>query len=237
MNSIQENEYSRNMAVQKKLTSFSAELSATPHFTETLSALQAANLKINTTASQQVFDKKYLASDKQQLRTNIENTVADYIRKMKVFATFENKPTLLAEITEAEKTYKSLPETEFLNQAKGIFEKAEDNITGLATYEITPATQTSFENLTQDYEEIIFSPRENVATRKQIAVKLAAEFKEARAELKNMDLIMDMVKISKPDVYAAYRSARKIVSSGTSLFSMKVKLPTGPQSLPCRALP
>ena len=114
--------------------------------------------------------------------------MADYIRKMKVFATFENKPTLLAEIRQAEKTYKSLPDSEFLNQAKGIFEKAENNITGLATYEITPATQTSFENLTQDYEGIIFAPRENIATRKQIAVKLAAEFRsQGRTEKYGFD--------------------------------------------------
>lgn len=221
MTTKQENEYSRNVAVANYLNSVSAQLSSTPHFTETVAALQVANLQTDTFGRQLLLIKKDAATNKEDLRANIKGKMAEYIRKIKVYGTFENKTDLLGSTKAIDKVYKSIADSEFINLAKGLVQLAEDNITGLATYDITVATQTELENLIQDFEAIVFKPREILAGKKQINSNLNAAFAVATAQLKKSDMILEMVKTTKPDVYDAYKVVRKLVNSGTGLLSLK----------------
>ena len=105
---------------------------------------------------------------------------------------------------------------ELASTCKMIAVIARDNLPSLAGYPIAEPELAGFEEQIIQYEGDLPNHRVSVAERKAANVKLKDLHKQADDVLTNqIDRLMFLFRTAKPDFYAAYLNARKIVDYGT----------------------
>jgi hypothetical protein len=87
-----------------------------------------------------------------------------------------------------------------------------DNLAAMVDYGIEASIMSTWSDSITDYEEVLVDPRTATITRKQKTANLKLLFKET-SQLVNLtlDLLMLPLKVSDPEVYGIYQSARIII--------------------------
>ncbi len=85
----------------------------------------------------------------------------------------------------------------------------------------TGATQTALLNTINACVEAIPKPRIGKTETKQSTQQLANAFAAADSALENIDVIVEIVRLTQPNFYNGYKSVRKLISTGRSTLSVK----------------
>ena len=120
-----------------------------------------------------------------------------------------------------ESDLKRTADTGLRDAAQGIYDRAQANLTALAPYGISAATQTSLQNAITAFVTSIPKPRLGIADKKQTTTQLANLFKQADATLDNIDTLIEIVRLTQPNFYKGYKAARKIVETGVGSLALK----------------
>jgi len=221
MNSGQEAKNSMYLASKDYLTTNAAIVTPLPNYSGFFTAFQGHITQIQTYAEQQQFDKTGIAESKGQIRSTLVMLAADTSRKLTAYAKFANNQVLMKETKYTESDLNRIADTALRDAAQGIYDRAQTNLTALATYGVTAATQTSLQNAIMGFVTSIPKPRLGIADKKQTTTQLANLFKQADAALGNIDTLVEIVRLSQPNFYKGYKAVRKIVEMGTGSLTLK----------------
>jgi hypothetical protein len=171
-----------------------------------------------------MFDKTGISVNKKQLRDTLVALASDTSRKLTAYAKFANNQVLLNETKFTDSDLKRAADTLLRDMTQGIYDRAQTNIAALATYGVTAATQTALQNAITAFVTSIPKPRLGITDKKQSTAQLANYFDVADAALDNIDIIVELVKVTQANFYNGYKTARKIIETGTGSLILKLKV-------------
>jgi Carboxypeptidase regulatory-like domain len=192
-----------------------------PKFWDNYVIVQSTTDEIQEISKAQGANKTGIASDKNKLKMNLIALAAKNSRKIAAYAKFINSDTLLKEVKYNEGQLERLAEVTLIERAETIHANCEANIEKLAEQGITPDTQKVFMDTIIALNNILKTPRSNIAERKKATERLTVLFKTADDALELMDYAVGSVKDEEIDFYNAYKTARKIVDSNTGNIALR----------------
>lgn len=210
------------LAVKELVPAYATITANIPNFSTNLTSFLGVVTQISALAVQQKTSKKGLASNKNTLKNTLATQTADMARKLTTYATFTNNANLLEEVKMTESGLKLLPDTAVSDFAQIIYAKVQSNLASLTNYGLTAATQTAYMALITSYTNSIGKPRAGQSDGKSVTKQLANLYRDADKYLRNIDLGVEVVRLSQVNFYNAYHAARKVIDSGNGKLSLKV---------------
>lgn len=192
-----------------------------PKLWENYEIVHSVTEEIQAIGKAQTANKTGIASDKNKVKKTLIVLAAKYSRKVAAYAKYINSDTLLKEVEYNEGQLERVAEVTLIERAMTIHKNAEANLDKLAEQGITPETQKAFMDTIISLNNILKTPRANIAERKKATARLGVLFKTANTSLELMDYAVGSVKDEQVDFYNAYKTARKIVDSNTGNVALK----------------
>jgi hypothetical protein len=217
----QESRLSMYLATRDYLVPNSSIIKGLPSFQENFTSFQSTIMQIQDIAEQQKIDKTGITEGKNQLRMALAELAADNSRKLTAFAKLNNNPTLLGEVKFNESDLKRCADTALKDYSQIVYDRAQANISALADYGITEATQNSLLNAINAYNASIAKPKIGITERSQATKQLVVLFKMADASLSNMDATVEIIRLAQPNFYNGYKAVRKVVETGAGSLALR----------------
>lgn len=221
MHNIQRGKITSAMVTRDYLPQYSAITTLLPTFTANYTGLQTVITQILGMISIQELGKTGITDSKRTLRSNLCVLAADCSRKLLVYATFNNIEVLVKEINFGLTQLKTMSDIDLRTTAQEIYERAQAYIAALTAYGITPASQTALLAAINAFTAAIPKPRLGIYERKQATQQLAALMLQMDMYLKNIDLAVEIVRLTQVNFYNGYVSSRKLIISGASKLAAK----------------
>lgn len=196
-------------------------LAPLPTFSNNLIKLKGICDQIYLFGSEQALNISGTTMAKKDLRTNLENLAADSARKATAFATVTKNRILLQEVNYAISDLQRMPDSLLIETTSNIHGRIEPKLSAMTEYQLTAATQQSFLQAINDCKASLATPRINKVTQKVATAKLAELFKNGDAVLKEMDAVVEIIRTTEADIYLGYKSARKVIETGTGKLAVK----------------
>lgn len=221
MTTRQENRFTMYITLRDYLLTQTALTTGLPNFTALFTAFQGNITQIQTQRDIQEGDKTGVAVNKQQLKTSLVTLSVDMSNKLVAFAKNTNNAALEAEVKFNGSSLDRTADTILKDRAQLLYNRANANVSTLATYGITATTQTAYLAAINAYQASITKPRLTLNDRKQATAIIEANFKQADDTLEKLDSIMSIVALTQPNPYAGYQNARKVIELGGNTLSVK----------------
>ncbi len=192
-----------------------------PNYTTNSTVFVNAVNQLQVVAVQQKMSKKGVTVVKNQFKESLIVMCGDYARKLGVYAKFTNNPTLAEDVKLTESKLRRVADTAVKDYAQILYDRAQPIVASLATYGITVATQTALLKAITDYNASIGKPGVTRVEGGKTTQQLDALFVTADNALTNMDLAVEIVKLTQVDFYNSYKSARKVIETGVGSLAVK----------------
>jgi len=221
MNIKQENQLSMLITARDYVLQYPTITSPLPNFSANCTTFVNTILLIQGISEQQKISKKGVTGNKNQLKEALIVTTFDYTRKLGAYAKFTNNAVLAQEINFSMSKLHQAADTAVKDFAQIVYDRAQSNISSLATYGITAATQTSLLSAITAYNAVIGKPGVSRSETSQMTKQLIALFKTAHDALACMDAAVEIVRLTQVNFYNGYKAARKVINNGGSSLSVK----------------
>ncbi len=192
-----------------------------PNFSTYFTPIQSGITSIQSIREQQEFDKTGITVNKSQLKATLISQAIDVARRVIAYSTNVNNAVLLAETSYTESDLKKSPDTVLKDRCQVIYDRANTNVTALATYGVTAAILTSLSTAITNFNTAIPKPRLGIADKKQATDQLEVLFYTLNLNFSKIDILVEMVKVSQVNFYNEYKTTRKIIETGTSFLALK----------------
>lgn len=217
MNKRQDSKSNMLLVVRDFLLKNVSITSTLPNFTMFFTALQNSIALIQKFSEQQTLDRSGLHDKKKELRSILIMMAADVSRKIQAYAQFINNLILGGKTKYSETQLKKSTDNKLRDQAKGLYDHVQSNLSALEPYELTEASQVTFLAAINNFDAAIPMPRLGTTDRMQNTLGLKNAFIEADKNLDNIDTLVEIVRLKEPSFYLGYKSARKPKNKGYSL--------------------
>lgn len=221
MKTKQENRLNMYLAVRNFVIPNEEVAKTVPNFMTNYAIVQNTIAEIQSVAEFQRTDKTGLALGKNKQRELLIVMAAENSSIVLSYAKSIKNDLLLSEAKFKESDLSRLSDVALKDSSMIIYNKAEENISNLAEYGITPETQAEFLKAINSFNISIQSPRHGINEKSQATKKIPELFKKADDAIENMDFAVNGVKRRLPDFYNGYRSARVLVDLGTGRLALK----------------
>jgi hypothetical protein len=221
MTTIQETRLNMYLAVRDFLVPNEALTKDLPNFSANLTLLKETINNIQLIAEQQKFDKKGLTKQKNEFREALINLAIDNSRKITAFAKFNGNTLLLNDVKFTSSGFSKMTDTAIKDYTQIIYDKGEATIASLSGYGITPETQKTLLDLIGAYNESISKPRVGITERSQATKQLVLLVDTADTIIGNMDLAIEIIRLSQVNFYNGYKTVRKIVETSAGNLTLK----------------
>ena len=224
MTSEQESRLSMQMVARDFLSQNATITTALPNYAGYFTAVQIGITQIQVIREQQEFDKTGITANKNQLRETLIVQSIDVSRKMVAYATYVNNQVLLSEINYKERELRKSADTILKDCCQVIYDRANSNLAALSTYGVTAPILTTLLNALNAYNTAIPKPRLGIADKKIATTQLVSLLKTVDDNLAKIDTLVEIVRITQPNFYNEYKTARKIVETGVGSLALKGKI-------------
>lgn len=221
MKNYQENKLGMLLAVRDFLLQNGEFTRGLPNYDLNFGELQKVINEIQSISEVQKSDKKGFAKQKQYLRDELIKLVLDVSHKMTAFAKFSSNLMLQSETKMNRSTLLRSTDTGLRDLAQIIFNKAAENIESLQAYGVNAETQTLLKDAIDKYNASISGPRVAKTEGVQATKGMSALFDKADQLLENITIVIGIIRSGQPDFYNGFKTARKIVNTGTGSLSLK----------------
>ena len=194
---------------------------AIPRFMEQYGVAINAFTEIQGISELQEMNKTGVAMDKNKLKKKVIVDTARHSRKLSAIAKFMNNDTLLKEVKYNETQLERLAEVTLIQKAQVIHDKVQIHLEKLADQGLTAETQKEFQSSIIALNNVLKTPRAEIAERKKSTERLTVLFQVADNALELMDYAVEGVKDEQIDFYNAYKTARKIVDTNSGNVALK----------------
>ena len=192
--------------------------------------------QIQSIWEQQKLSKKGVTDSKNQLKETLLVTTADYARKLGAYAKFTNNAKLAQEVKFSEGKLRQVADTAVKNYGQIVYDLAQPIVASLAAYGITDETQATLAGAITAYNDSIGKPGAERSEGTQLTKQLATLFKTADTALENMDAAVEIVRLTQVDFYNGYKSARKVIDTGSGSLSVKGLVTDAQTGLPLKGV-
>jgi len=224
MNKLQENRLNMFLAVKAYLLTKLTVLEPLPNFTAFFTAFQELLAAIHALLEKQSFDKKGLTDAKRDLKLNLTTITGDNARKLYAYALYINDHVLIAETHISQSQLKLKADTLLKEFAEGIYNRATLHLADVTPYGITTATQLVFRTAIDDFTAAKTMPRLSKTESKEITRQLTDDYVGADKLLAQLDALIEIIRITDPNTYKAYKLARKTIDYGTRTITLRGKV-------------
>lgn len=221
MNSKQQSRYNMYLVSDEFLTANKSITQLLPKFQGFYATFQEGILQIRSASEQQSIDKSGIAETKNELRKLLVAQAADGSRKVQAYAKVENNLILLKEVKFSISDLRLGTDEELETYARSIHSKIETHLPDLISYGLTPESQNYLLKLITDFKVATPTPRNGEISTKQSTEQIAKGFATSDEALDKIDALVEIVRISQPDFYSGYKSARRIIVTGKGSFQVK----------------
>ena len=217
----QENQLGMLLTFKDFQPSYTSITNALPNYPANLTIVLNTIPQIQAIAEQQKMSKTGIAKGKNQLKEALIQLAADSARKLVVYAKFTNNAPLADEVNLSISKLRQVADTAVKDYAQIVYDCIQPIVSTLSTYGLTSTTQTALLNAITNYNAVIGKPGLGRVEISQATKQLVVLFKTALDALAIMDTAVEIVKLTQPNFYNGYKSARKIVNSGTGSLAVK----------------
>lgn len=221
MNSKQDSKLKMYLTMRIFLLSNPAILAKLPNCNEFMAALDAAIAQIQSTSEQNHYSTKGVTDNKKQLRDNLTTLTVDNSAKMQAYGRYLHDTVLLAETKFTRSALRKIPALELVDISNGLYNRIQSNIEKVTSYNLTVDSQTNYRLTIDAFTESIPQPRQSQLKSKENTLLETQAFASADDALSNIDTLVEIVKLTEPTFYAAYKNARKIVEQGTGSLQVR----------------
>jgi hypothetical protein len=207
-----------------------------PNYSENSTLFLNTIPQIQSIWEQQKLSKKGVTDSKNQLKETLIVTTADYARKLGAYAKFTNNAKLAQEVKFSEGKLRQVADTAVKNYGQIVHDLAQPLIRSLTPYGITGETQATLAGAITAYNDSIGKPGAERSEGTQITKQLATLFKTADTALENMDVAVEIIRLTQVDFYNGYKSARKVIETGSGSLSIKGIVTDAKTGLPLKGV-
>jgi len=218
MTGKQESVFNMDLTTKNELTQNATITGTLPAAYTGLFTSFSANLtQIQMIDELQQTNKSGITDNKDLLREDLWDKGLDGSRKIGAFAKITGNMVLEKEIRFTDSEFKRSTDVGLKNMCQLIYDRGNSNLAGLASYGIIPAWLTAFKASIDAFNAAIPNPRLGIIERKQQTEQLGILFKSNDGILKKIDALVEVVRLSQPQFYSAYKSSRIVIEHGRSL--------------------
>lgn len=221
MTTLQESRLNMYLAVRDFLVPNEPVIKDLPNFAANFKLLQETITNIQSFGEQQKFDKTGLAKLKNELRQKLITLSIDNSRKLIAYANFSNNTLLISEVKFTTSGFSKMTDTGIKDYAQIIYDKAQANLDALPPYGITADTQKTLLDMITAYNDSISKPRIGLTEKSQATKQLVLLFNSAEIALGNMDLVVEIIRLSQTAFYTGYKTVRKVVTTSAGNLRLK----------------
>jgi len=209
------------LALRIFLRSNTTILKLLPNVEEFLAALDAAILQIQTHSEQQQHHSTGDTVSNNNLRSDLLTSLLDDSRKIHAYAKYTNNIPMMTDTKYTLSDLKVASDIELVNIAKSLSNIINNNITNLSSYNLTAATQTTFNKAIKDFEDAIPIKRQKQVEKKESSNLITQGFTNALNAVKNIDEVVEIIHSDEPNFYSSYKEIRKVIGAGGSSLVLK----------------
>jgi hypothetical protein len=216
----EESKYSMKLALRDFLNKIATIAATLPGY-GVLYALYLANLtQIQLIREQQEIDKSGIKDNKDLLRIDLVTKAYDVGKKTEVYAKMNNNAILAKEVHYSETELNKAADSKLKDKALLIYDRANSNLAALATYGITAAVLTTLKTAIDLFNAAIPTTRTGKTETKAATDQLKKLFKSDDDILAKFDLLVEVVRLSQPAFYSAYKDNRKVIDTANGSLAL-----------------
>jgi hypothetical protein len=156
-----------------------------------------------------------VARDKHDMETELVTEAVVIAGAVMAFASKAGNNTLFQEVNYSKSKLEGIRDTELSDTCRIVHDRANTNLLALAGRGITAGVLTDFMTLITDYENMDQAPRTATVQKSTATVGMSTHFTISRKIItERLDGGMRYFINNNPEIYTAYKSARKIVNTG-----------------------
>lgn len=220
MTNKQESKYSMKLALRDFLNQNATITATIPNFGTLFPTFTGNINQIQIIREQQETDKTGIAVNKDLLRADLVAKALDVSRKTEAYAKMTNNAVLTKEVHYSETDLKKAADSILKDRALLIHDKANANLAALASYGVTAVVLTALKNAIDLFNASIPKPRLGITEKKQATDQLEKLFKANDVILEKFDTLVEVIRLSQPAFYAAYKDNRKVVETGNGSLAL-----------------
>lgn len=224
MNNYHEKKSQMYLTVEAYCKQNAAITELLPNFSLLVNSLSEKNSVLNALTEKHQLDQSGTAVNVGQLKEKLVNLAIDASRKLTAYASYKKDLVLLSEVQLSKTGLKSSPAQKLVDLATGLYNRAQLHMEELQTYNVTDASQTALQEAINEYGQWFMQTRLRSIDSQEVAVKINALFDSIEQDLKQMDILVEIIRESKPEFYAGYKSARKVLTRRTSALALKAQV-------------
>ena len=227
MNNKQQNKLNMYRAVEGICDASPVVWQTLQAFADAYTDLKTHVTNIQTFSQGQTQDTSGIAQDKQAARQTMCAAALPVAKAIHAYAIKTKNNTLAASVDFSMSGLMGGRDLQSAERCENIYATAKTNMANLASYGLTPAKLSPFNDAIAAYNLIVTKPRDTRAQGKTVTGTLQTEFAAADEALTEMDDLLGQLTDSK--FMSDYHNARRIVDTAASHASKKpVPAPQAP---------
>ena len=191
---------------------------------EIMSKLDSNIKQIDLSRQIQELSIKGVSQNKQLLKDELTEVALEVGRKTLVYAKMKGDEVLAEEVGYCRSDYLLARDTVVRDIAAVVVKCAEDVVAELADYGVNEALLAKARLSIERYAEVIAEPRLAQVRRKEATRRIGALLEENRLLLKDLDLLMELMRFENAGFYGEYRNTRKVILMGRVRLSLKLRV-------------
>ena len=212
----QEDKLSMNYVVKNVCERYQATWTTNAVFAATYNLWVAKIPLIEANRDAQLLQTTGVTTDKKSKRTLMVEKAMFIENRIQSFANVTNNLELLDNVKYTPTDLKAARDTDIIGICNTILAKATANAAALVAYGVTAVMNTELQASITAYSTTLSKPSSAKSQTKTATENLAKLFKESDDLLiKRLDLDIEHFKVTKPEFYSQYKTARIIISTGT----------------------
>ena len=221
MTNRQEAKLKMYLALRVFLKINESSINPLPNAAEFITALDKAILLIQTYSEFKQFKGSGNTEAKNQYREVLEKLSLENAGKIHAWAKYKKNDLLIAETKTNQTKLNKLTDIKLLDFAKGLLNRINTDLTSLTDYKLDAATQETFKNQIELFENSVPSIKNTKVNFKEATKQIAKGITDADEAIDNLDSLVEMIRFSESILYTDYKATRKIDNSRSNNFVFK----------------
>lgn len=221
MTNRQEAKLKMYLALRVFLKINESSINPLPNAAEFITALDKAILLIQTHSEFKQFKGSGNTEAKNQYRDVLEKLSLENAGKIHAWAKYKKNELLIAETKTNQTKLNKLTDIKLLDFAKGLLNRINTDLTSLTDYKLNAATQDTFKNQIELFENSVPSIKNTKVNFKEATKQIAKGITDADEAIDNLDSLVEMIRFSESIFYTDYKATRKIDNSRSNNFVFK----------------
>ena len=182
-----------------------------PELESITAAINSLITGIQSASEQQIINRTGASDSKRLIKAELIANCADIARKLTAYAFINGNMVLLYESKTSDYKLSRLTDEKLASACGLIFDLGTQHLPAATAYDLDQKSLTKLDSDIKTFVEAIPKPRLSKIYKKLETEKLVALFHQAEELLVKSDLLVGIVKLSQPNFFAGYKSARVIV--------------------------